>query len=90
MRVTILGATGSVGASTLDLISRDPDRYEIVALTANRNVEAGHDGDEFICRGSWRSVMVGGSAGGEDNDSSDHPAHEPGVAVQEQAGTSDP
>ena len=40
MRVTILGATGSVGASTLDLISRDPDRYEIVALTANRNVEA--------------------------------------------------
>jgi 1-deoxy-D-xylulose-5-phosphate reductoisomerase len=37
--VTILGATGSVGRSTLDLIGRDPDRFEIVALTAGRDVE---------------------------------------------------
>ncbi len=37
--VTILGATGSVGCSTLDLIEREPDCYRIVALTANRNVE---------------------------------------------------
>ena len=37
--VTILGATGSVGRSTLDLIRREPDRFEIVALTANRDVE---------------------------------------------------
>lgn len=36
--VTILGATGSVGRSTLDLIGRDRDSYEIVALTANRDV----------------------------------------------------
>ena len=34
--VTILGATGSVGRSTLDLIGRDPDRFEIVALTARK------------------------------------------------------
>lgn len=34
-RVTILGATGSVGSSTLDLIERDPEAFEVVALTAN-------------------------------------------------------
>ncbi len=38
-RVTILGATGSVGSSTLDLIARTPDAFEIVALTAQTNVE---------------------------------------------------
>ena len=37
-RVTILGATGSIGQSTLDLIGRAPERYEVVALTAQRNV----------------------------------------------------
>jgi 1-deoxy-D-xylulose-5-phosphate reductoisomerase len=37
--VTILGATGSVGHSTLDLIERDGERFEIVALTANSDVE---------------------------------------------------
>jgi 1-deoxy-D-xylulose-5-phosphate reductoisomerase len=39
-RVSILGATGSVGTSTLDLIERHPDRFEVVALTAARNVAA--------------------------------------------------
>lgn len=34
-RISIFGATGSVGQSTLDLIGRDPERYEVVALTAN-------------------------------------------------------
>jgi 1-deoxy-D-xylulose-5-phosphate reductoisomerase len=34
-KVTILGATGSVGSSTLDLIERAPEAFEIVALTAN-------------------------------------------------------
>ncbi|RYY23380.1 MAG: 1-deoxy-D-xylulose-5-phosphate reductoisomerase [Sphingomonadales bacterium] len=37
-RVTILGATGSVGSSTLDLIERAPEAFEIVALTANSDV----------------------------------------------------
>ncbi len=37
--VTILGATGSVGRSTLDLIERDRDRFEILALTAGSDVE---------------------------------------------------
>ena len=36
-RVTILGATGSIGASTLDLLQSDPDRFDVVALTANRD-----------------------------------------------------
>lgn len=37
--VTVLGATGSVGTSTLDLILRDPGAFEVVALTAQRDVE---------------------------------------------------
>jgi len=36
--VTILGATGSVGTSTLDLVEREPDRFKVRALTANRDV----------------------------------------------------
>ncbi len=38
-RVTVLGATGSVGASTLDLIGRDPERFPVEALTAGSNVQ---------------------------------------------------
>ncbi len=37
MRVSILGATGSVGMSTLDLIGRQPECYQVVALTGNGN-----------------------------------------------------
>ena len=39
-RVTILGSTGSVGTSTLDVISRHPDRYCVHALTAHTSKEA--------------------------------------------------
>ena len=35
--VTILGATGSVGLSTLDLMARHPDRFSLDTVTANRN-----------------------------------------------------
>jgi 1-deoxy-D-xylulose-5-phosphate reductoisomerase len=38
-RITILGATGSIGTSTLDLIVRAPDEFEVLALTANRDVK---------------------------------------------------
>ena len=38
-RVTVLGATGSVGASTLDLVARQPQAFQIEALTAYRNVD---------------------------------------------------
>jgi 1-deoxy-D-xylulose-5-phosphate reductoisomerase len=37
--ITILGSTGSIGLSTLDVISRHPDRFRIIALTANGQVE---------------------------------------------------
>jgi 1-deoxy-D-xylulose-5-phosphate reductoisomerase len=39
-RITILGATGSVGRSTLSLIDENPDSFAIEALTANRDVDA--------------------------------------------------
>ena len=38
-RVTILGATGSIGTQTLDVISQNPDDFEVVALTASESVE---------------------------------------------------
>jgi len=33
--LTILGSTGSIGTSTLDVVARHPDKFKIVALTAN-------------------------------------------------------
>lgn len=39
-RVSVFGATGSIGANTLDLIGRNRDAYKVVALTGGRNVEA--------------------------------------------------
>ncbi len=39
-KISILGATGSVGTSTLDLVERHPEQFEVVALTAARNVDA--------------------------------------------------
>ncbi|WP_213605358.1 1-deoxy-D-xylulose-5-phosphate reductoisomerase [Pseudoxanthomonas japonensis] len=38
--VAVLGATGSIGASALDVIARHPDRYRVSALAAGCNVEA--------------------------------------------------
>ena len=38
-QVSVLGATGSVGDSTLDIIGASPERYQVCALTANGNVE---------------------------------------------------
>jgi len=38
-RITILGATGSIGESTLDVVARHPDRFEVFALTARRSHE---------------------------------------------------
>ncbi|MBS0354371.1 MAG: 1-deoxy-D-xylulose-5-phosphate reductoisomerase [Proteobacteria bacterium] len=37
--ITVLGATGSIGVSTLDVVSRHPDRYCVFALTAHRQVD---------------------------------------------------
>ena len=37
-RISILGATGSIGQNTIDLISRAPDAYDVVALTGGQNI----------------------------------------------------
>ena len=37
--ITVLGATGSIGVSTLDVIARHPDKYSVFALTAHRQIE---------------------------------------------------
>ena len=37
--LTVLGATGSIGQSTLDVVRRHPERYRVVALTAHRQVD---------------------------------------------------
>ncbi len=38
-KVSIFGATGSIGQNTIDLIARDPDAYDVVALTGGANIE---------------------------------------------------
>ncbi|BBD97456.1 1-deoxy-D-xylulose-5-phosphate reductoisomerase [Sphingobium amiense] len=57
-RVSIFGATGSVGQSTLDLVRRQPDAYRIVALTANSDV----DSLAQVARESGAQVAVIGQA----------------------------
>jgi 1-deoxy-D-xylulose-5-phosphate reductoisomerase len=37
--ITVLGATGSIGVSTLDVLARHPDKYSVFALTAHRQIE---------------------------------------------------
>jgi 1-deoxy-D-xylulose-5-phosphate reductoisomerase len=38
--ITVLGSTGSIGISTLDVVARHPGRYQVYALTAHSSVEA--------------------------------------------------
>ena len=49
LQITLLGATGSIGSSTLDVIGRHTNRYQVYALTANTNVDA----LEKLCE-QWR------------------------------------
>lgn len=37
--LTILGSTGSIGVNTLDVVARHPDRFRVLALTANKSVQ---------------------------------------------------
>jgi 1-deoxy-D-xylulose-5-phosphate reductoisomerase len=37
--ITVLGATGSIGRNTLDVLARHPERFEVVALSAHSNVD---------------------------------------------------
>lgn len=38
-RISVFGATGSIGQNTLDLIQRDPDAYDVVALSGGHNID---------------------------------------------------
>ncbi len=57
-RLTLLGSTGSIGDSTLDVVARHPDRFSVYALTAHRN------GDKLIeqCLRFTPEVAVVGDA----------------------------
>ncbi|MBI5897836.1 MAG: 1-deoxy-D-xylulose-5-phosphate reductoisomerase [Rhodocyclales bacterium] len=39
MKITVLGSTGSIGVSTLDVLARHPDRFEVLALSGHRQVD---------------------------------------------------
>ena len=52
--ISILGATGSIGASTVDLIKRNRDRYRVETVAAGRNPRFAEADSE--CRTSGRSM----------------------------------
>ncbi len=61
-RLTVLGATGSIGQSTLDVVARHPDRFEVFALSAQRQ------GDKLLdqcLRFSPRFAVLGDAAAAE-------------------------
>ena len=58
-RVAVLGATGSIGRSTLDVIQRHPDRYQVTLLSAHRSV----DDMETLCRTHQPAHAVMGDPG---------------------------
>jgi 1-deoxy-D-xylulose 5-phosphate reductoisomerase len=37
--ISVLGSTGSIGTQTLEIVEEFPDRFQVVALTANRNLD---------------------------------------------------
>jgi 1-deoxy-D-xylulose-5-phosphate reductoisomerase len=52
-RIAILGSTGSIGLSTLSIVEQFPDRYEVAALAAGRNLE-----EAFAQTVRWRPRVV--------------------------------
>ena len=51
-QIVLLGATGSIGTSTVDLVRRYPERFEIVGMTAHRSAsELATLADTFEARG---------------------------------------
>jgi 1-deoxy-D-xylulose-5-phosphate reductoisomerase len=54
-KIAILGATGSIGKSTLDLVERSPERFEVVAVTAATNVQALAD---IACRTHAKLAVI--------------------------------
>ncbi len=58
--ITVLGATGSIGVSTLDVLARHPERYRVVALSANTQVERMYE--QCIAHKPCYAVMVDDAA----------------------------
>lgn len=58
--ITVLGATGSIGVSTLDVLARHPERYRVVALSANTQVERMYE--QCIAHKPSYAVMVDDAA----------------------------
>ncbi len=61
--ITVLGATGSIGVSTLDVLARHPERYRVVALSANTQVERMYE--QCIAHKPSYAVMVDDAAAGQ-------------------------
>lgn len=59
-KIVVLGATGSIGLSTLDVLSRHPERFEVVALTGFQRIELLAE----LCLKFRPKIAVAGSAEG--------------------------
>jgi 1-deoxy-D-xylulose-5-phosphate reductoisomerase len=79
-RVSVLGATGSVGQNTLDLIGRNPGMFQVVALTANRNAK--QLAELAVRHGAALAVVADASRYGELK------AHLAGTGIEAAAGAS--
>jgi 1-deoxy-D-xylulose-5-phosphate reductoisomerase len=62
-QLTILGSTGSIGVSTLDVVARNPENYAVYALTAQRSVLAMRDQCLSFCP---RLAVMSGAAEAEE------------------------
>ena len=62
-RVAVLGSTGSVGVNTLDVIARHPDRFEVIALSASKQVDLMLD---QVSRFRPRYALMADDAAGRD------------------------
>ena len=62
--VAVLGSTGSIGVSALNVLRRHPERFRVVALTGGTNADLlRHQAAEFVPRWwDWRTVKTPGSA----------------------------
>lgn len=80
MRVAVLGSTGSIGLSTLDVLTRHPDRFEVWALTAHSNVQRLR---EQCLRHRPTFAIVGSKA---DADALEAELHDRGLATRVLAG----
>lgn len=58
-RVAVLGSTGSIGRQALDVIARNPDRFEVVALAARSNLDL--LADQALAVGASAVAVAGGN-----------------------------